>query len=388
MTVESNAIRLNIGAGDTVIPGFTPIDRKFGKEAYPLDYSDNTVAEIRASHVLEHFPYEQIGDVLADWVRVLRPGGILKIAVPDFGALARAYVNDDPMPYQAYVMGGHQDGNDYHQAIMDREGLEVMFYQAGLERLRTWKTEEGVVDCSLYPWSLNLMGYKPTANHDRLDNVGHVLAAPRFSPTLQFRGMLETVHIGAAPNIIQGCFWSQQLSEGMEDHLAAGKEYVLTSDYDSVYTKADVLELYRILRSFDHIDAVCAYQAKRGENKVLFSTPEERKGGPINMSGLTMPIKTGHFGLTMFRASSLDKFKRPWMEPIPGPNGRWDGDHVDVDIEFWNRWNAAGFSLHLANRVPIGHMDEMITWPSADGTHVHQYANDYRKTGKPEGCWQ
>jgi hypothetical protein len=30
-------IKLNIGAGNTVIDGYTPIDRRFGTEAYPLN---------------------------------------------------------------------------------------------------------------------------------------------------------------------------------------------------------------------------------------------------------------------------------------------------------------------------------------------------------------
>ena len=51
-------------AGDVVLEGFTPIDRKLGSEVYPLNYKDGSVDEIYASHVLEHFKLDDIQAVL------------------------------------------------------------------------------------------------------------------------------------------------------------------------------------------------------------------------------------------------------------------------------------------------------------------------------------
>ncbi len=45
-------VRLNLGAGDSHLEGFTPIDRKLGSEVYTLAYKDESVDEIYASHVL------------------------------------------------------------------------------------------------------------------------------------------------------------------------------------------------------------------------------------------------------------------------------------------------------------------------------------------------
>ena len=64
----SEKVRLNLGAGDSHLEGFKPIDRKLGSEVYPLAYNDESVDEIYASHVLEHFPYTKTQDVLDDWV--------------------------------------------------------------------------------------------------------------------------------------------------------------------------------------------------------------------------------------------------------------------------------------------------------------------------------
>src|SRR5688572_6478135 len=80
VSVSDTPLRLNIGCSDKLQPGETGVDRTLGSEAYPLDYPDNAADSIYASHVLEHFPHEKVGDVLTDWVRVLKPGGTIKIA--------------------------------------------------------------------------------------------------------------------------------------------------------------------------------------------------------------------------------------------------------------------------------------------------------------------
>ena len=379
-------IWLNIGSKDTELEGYTPVDRQFGQEAYPLDYADGTVDIIRASHILEHFPYEQWLDVLQDWYRALKPGGIIKIAVPDFAALAKAYVNDEMLNYQGFIMGGHTDPNDYHGGIQDKAGLTDLFMKCGIERIQEWETE--INDCASYPWSLNLMGFKPYSDVERLENVGAVLACPRLGFTQHFRSLNELARCGAAVQIIQGCFWWEQLSEGMETHLETGKEYVLTVDYDSVFTVADVLELYRIMRARPDIDAVCAMQSKRGDAKVLFAMEGIEGGDRKSFLGYTTAeVSTGHFGLTLFRSSSLHSQERPWMEAQPNKDGRWADGNTHVDIDFWNRWRAAGKNLHMACSVPIGHMESMIAWPGKQLAPIHQYAQDYNESGIPKEVW-
>ena len=60
-------LRLNLGNNGWDIPGFIGVDRKDGKEAYPLDYPDNSVDEIRASHIIEHFGHTGAQLALNDW---------------------------------------------------------------------------------------------------------------------------------------------------------------------------------------------------------------------------------------------------------------------------------------------------------------------------------
>src|SRR5262245_49667380 len=108
-------IKLNLGSGELPLDGYHNLDHKYGLEAYPLkDYADNSVEEVRASHILEHFPHAEIPAVIKEWVRVLKPGGRLKIAVPDFDMLARAYTNGlhDHLALESFIYGGQTKGDD------------------------------------------------------------------------------------------------------------------------------------------------------------------------------------------------------------------------------------------------------------------------------------
>jgi len=117
-------MKLNLGGGNQKIPGFVNIDRLNGQEAYPLPaYADGSVDEIRASHILEHFGHREVPEVLKEWVRVLKPGGVLKIAVPDFDYLVQH--RHDELPLESYLMGGQSDSNDYHKSIFSERNSAI-----------------------------------------------------------------------------------------------------------------------------------------------------------------------------------------------------------------------------------------------------------------------
>ena len=54
------------------------------KDITRLEFEDESVDLIYASHVLEYFDREEAAVVLKEWRRVLKIGGILRLAVPDF----------------------------------------------------------------------------------------------------------------------------------------------------------------------------------------------------------------------------------------------------------------------------------------------------------------
>ncbi|MFA6074167.1 MAG: methyltransferase domain-containing protein [Candidatus Woesearchaeota archaeon] len=58
----------------------------------PKEWSDK-FDEVRASHVLEHFFMDEFDFILTEWLRILKPGGTLRIIVPDFDIIIQALVS-------------------------------------------------------------------------------------------------------------------------------------------------------------------------------------------------------------------------------------------------------------------------------------------------------
>lgn len=84
-------MRLNLGCGGKKLLGYINIDRENNySENKPdvvadirkLPYEDNSVDEVLAIHVIEHFYLWEVEDVLKEWRRVLKPGGALIVELP------------------------------------------------------------------------------------------------------------------------------------------------------------------------------------------------------------------------------------------------------------------------------------------------------------------
>jgi predicted SAM-dependent methyltransferase len=59
----------------------------------PLPIDDNTVDFIFNEHFVEHLTPEEARVVLTDLMRVLKPGGIMRIAMPDLASVVNDYLN-------------------------------------------------------------------------------------------------------------------------------------------------------------------------------------------------------------------------------------------------------------------------------------------------------
>lgn len=166
-------MKLNLGSGKTLLDGYENLDGKKGDIIYPLRFDADVADEIRASHVLEHFSHHQTSEILWDWARVLKPGGWLKIAVPDFDWILNKrnrQIWDGKEPdaiFESYLFGGQVDENDYHKALFDVKKLEKLLQTCGLINIQRWTSE--IQDCASLPVSLNLMGQKPEPLVERAD---------------------------------------------------------------------------------------------------------------------------------------------------------------------------------------------------------------------------
>ena len=87
-------MKLHIGAGEKYLSGYRHMD--VIKRDH-IDYVGNA-EEIYACRILEHFKRDEVEDVLLEWnrVRVLTKScrGVLRVAVPDFNAVAKGYTQN------------------------------------------------------------------------------------------------------------------------------------------------------------------------------------------------------------------------------------------------------------------------------------------------------
>ena len=111
----SVATRINLGAGPDRKPGWVNVDNGIDDDIWGVElkgdhvvadareYLDSldadSVDEIYAGHFLEHFEYNlhewqesEAHGLLAACYRVLKPGGIIGIVVPDFKEVIREYI--------------------------------------------------------------------------------------------------------------------------------------------------------------------------------------------------------------------------------------------------------------------------------------------------------
>lgn len=110
-----------------------------------LPFNDNSCDLIYSSHTIEYFDREEVVDILSEWHRVLRIGGIIRLAVPNFETMARLYYVN-VMPIETFL------GPLYGK--MQPSGCEVIYHKTVYDfcSLRTLLESIGFDDIGIYDW--------------------------------------------------------------------------------------------------------------------------------------------------------------------------------------------------------------------------------------------
>ena len=146
-------MKLHLGCGKRYLEGYLHVDiAEFEHIDYqlPIDdlstFKDNTAEEIYASHVLEYFDRNDVINVLTEWKRVLKPSGILRLAVPNFPKLVEVYQSSKEFTSILGPLYGKWDiGNQefiYHKTVYDENSLKNVLEEVGFKNIKIWDWQE------------------------------------------------------------------------------------------------------------------------------------------------------------------------------------------------------------------------------------------------------
>ena len=105
-------------------------------------FADQSVDEIYASHVYEHLSYQgELTQAFNEAARVLKSGGVLRVAVPDLEVLCRLFLQsghdlDQQWFVQRMIMGGQIEPYDFHKTGFSFGILTGMLQAHGFRQFR------------------------------------------------------------------------------------------------------------------------------------------------------------------------------------------------------------------------------------------------------------
>ena len=145
---RGSKLRLNLGSASQPKEGWFnvdlaghPVDLAWNL-AHGLPFPDGSAEAIFHEHLLEHLPLAAAAKLMEESQRVLSPGGVMRIAVPDAGRYLLSYANggqgliDEYRPGRPTSLLAVQEifYRHEHRSAWDLETLELFIRAAGFEQ--------------------------------------------------------------------------------------------------------------------------------------------------------------------------------------------------------------------------------------------------------------
>jgi predicted SAM-dependent methyltransferase len=107
-------------------------------DARTIPLPDNHIDVIFNQHLIEHFDREEVKVALKEWLRVLKPHGVLKILCPNLLHLMTLYFHAPQMKRDVirWMYGGQDYPENYHKNIYDFPLLYEDLWNAGFRDIK------------------------------------------------------------------------------------------------------------------------------------------------------------------------------------------------------------------------------------------------------------
>ncbi len=162
--------KLQIGCGENLLKNWLNTDLTFTRKKVAfLDagknykFKNETFAYIFSEHIIEHLSFEEAVNMLSECYRTLKPGGVLRIATPDFNFLMKLYTSPETPNHKAYIqwassqfignissqISDHKPRSVFvinnffkdwgHQIVYDYNTIKIIMEQAGFKSVKQYE---------------------------------------------------------------------------------------------------------------------------------------------------------------------------------------------------------------------------------------------------------
>ena len=152
----------------------------------PLPFKDNTIKGVYSSHCLEHLTADEVVKILQEAHRVIKPGGIIRITLPNMDKMFDAYESRDASNLESFK-----------KKVQIKNGTSLWGLDSWL-RLVTRSFAGHVVDLFSDKELYNIF-----ENNSRSDFVKTILAKADTSP--KYRNIPNTHKSYWSPYSMQNC---------------------------------------------------------------------------------------------------------------------------------------------------------------------------------------
>ena len=143
-------MKLHLGCGTKHLKGYINVDIRYlpgvdevNNIRFLRNYKSDSVDEIYACHVLEHFGRWEYKEVLKRWFEILKPGGKLRLAVPNFSSICKYYTETGDLKSLIGLLYGGQDYDEnYHYITFDPSSIYDDLKDIGFNEITGWNCEE------------------------------------------------------------------------------------------------------------------------------------------------------------------------------------------------------------------------------------------------------